>query len=336
MASLLKKVQKGVKDKVQQAKTNVANRRGSTDETPTKDAGEDSNEFAFNGKQHLETPITIQGKFWKRRSGLGQYKIKVPNGASPTTASNNNWEQRRFELRGTTLIYYEEDTTTPRGQLDLEKEKATVHASMGHQVGAPSPFCLSIAVDHQTKWKLAFDEQSALMQWLAALTNVVVQCSVDGYNVQLLQAADPTHQNEMRLRRPRTVYEPSSMQQQSQGAAQPHHQLWLTEDYTISSKSNGIEKSGEATANSDDSTTTSALEQKHQSELEQRQAAYTKSIQMLQEKIVELTTASAEARARHNQEIKDLQQELKQFARYSSAPDNEEDDDDSSGSENYH
>ena len=38
MASLLKKVQKGVKDKVQQAKTNVANRRGSTDETPTKDA----------------------------------------------------------------------------------------------------------------------------------------------------------------------------------------------------------------------------------------------------------------------------------------------------------
>jgi hypothetical protein len=47
---------------------------------------------------------------------------------------------------------------TPRGILDLSKERASVSASMGHS-GAPTPFCLSIKVKSLTQWKFAFDSQ---------------------------------------------------------------------------------------------------------------------------------------------------------------------------------
>ena len=67
---------------------------------------------------------------------------------------------------------------TPRGVLDLSKESASVSASMGHS-GAPSPFCLSIKVKSETKWKFCFDSHGMLMEWLAALTDVIVKSSVN-------------------------------------------------------------------------------------------------------------------------------------------------------------
>ena len=66
---------------------------------------------------------------------------------------------------------------TPRGVLDLSKERATSSASMGHS-GAPSPFCISIKVKSVTQWKFAFDSHQVMMQWLAALTDVVVEASL--------------------------------------------------------------------------------------------------------------------------------------------------------------
>mmetsp|Transcript_19659 Transcript_19659/g.42726 ORF Transcript_19659/g.42726 Transcript_19659/m.42726 type:complete len:1045 (-) Transcript_19659:2973-6107(-) len=68
---------------------------------------------------------------------------------------------------------------TPRGVLDLLKEKASVSASMGHS-GAPTPFCLSIKVKSETKWKLCTDSHGMLMEWLSAVTDVIVEASVDG------------------------------------------------------------------------------------------------------------------------------------------------------------
>ncbi|KAL9187922.1 hypothetical protein ACHAXT_006300 [Thalassiosira profunda] len=66
----------------------------------------------------------------------------------------------------------------PRGVLDLLKEKAAVSASMGHS-GAPTPFCLSIKVKSETKWKFCFDSHKGMMDWLAALTDAIVKASVD-------------------------------------------------------------------------------------------------------------------------------------------------------------
>jgi len=66
---------------------------------------------------------------------------------------------------------------TPRGILDLSKERASVSASMGHS-GAPSPFCLSIKVKSLTQWKFAFDSHGMMMEWLAILTDVIVETSL--------------------------------------------------------------------------------------------------------------------------------------------------------------
>ena len=67
---------------------------------------------------------------------------------------------------------------TPRGILDLLKENASVSASMGHS-GAPTPFCLSIKVKNETRWKFCFDGHAVLMEWLSALTDVIVKASVE-------------------------------------------------------------------------------------------------------------------------------------------------------------
>lgn len=66
---------------------------------------------------------------------------------------------------------------TPLGVLDLVKENATVSASKGHS-GAPTPFCLSIKVKSETKWKLSFNSHGVMMEWLSALTDVIVKSSV--------------------------------------------------------------------------------------------------------------------------------------------------------------
>lgn len=294
MPSLLKKVQK--------AREKRSSKAGVTDELATSNASiEDAPPSAEDTANYLGGPVTLEGKIWKRRGGMGQ----------------QTWEQRYFELRGMVLLYYEDDNqqnnATPRGFMDFERERATVNASMGHQANAPSPFCLSIQVYHETKWKLAFEDQSTLMKWLSALTNAVVQRSANAYNVQLLQSIDPTKQNDknrIRLRRPRTVYEPTSVPSE-QPSEQNHHQLWLTEDYTVRCRNNIVDNDdGASTTNDQDINVTDLLEQKHQSELEQRQAAYEKLIQVLQEQIMELTAASSEAQEQHKQEIKDLQQQL--------------------------
>mmetsp|Transcript_25715 Transcript_25715/g.42455 ORF Transcript_25715/g.42455 Transcript_25715/m.42455 type:complete len:1003 (-) Transcript_25715:2781-5789(-) len=66
---------------------------------------------------------------------------------------------------------------TPRGILDIAKERASVSASMGHS-GAPSPFCLSIKMKSVTQWKFAFDSHGMMMEWLATLTDVIVETSL--------------------------------------------------------------------------------------------------------------------------------------------------------------
>ncbi len=68
---------------------------------------------------------------------------------------------------------------TPRGILDLasSKERVSVSASMGHS-GAPTPFCLSLKVKSMTQWKFAFDSHGMMMEWLAILTDVIVETSL--------------------------------------------------------------------------------------------------------------------------------------------------------------
>lgn len=70
---------------------------------------------------------------------------------------------------------------TPRGTLDLLKERAFVGVSMGHS-GAPTPFCLSVKVKGETKWKFCFDGRGALMEWMAALADVLVEASTAAKN----------------------------------------------------------------------------------------------------------------------------------------------------------
>jgi Protein ENHANCED DISEASE RESISTANCE 2, C-terminal len=83
-------------------------------------------------------------------------------------------------------------SSSARGYMDLVKENATVCATLGHS-GAPSPFCLSIKVNGETKWKLCFASHQGQLRWMAAISDVIVQHSVDAYNLKLLSAADPSN-----------------------------------------------------------------------------------------------------------------------------------------------
>ncbi|KAL3794961.1 hypothetical protein ACHAWO_003458 [Cyclotella atomus] len=69
----------------------------------------------------------------------------------------------------------------PRGTIDIVKEKAVIGASIGHS-GAPTPFCISIKVKSETKWKFCFESHGMLMEWLTAFNDVVVRSSVDSAN----------------------------------------------------------------------------------------------------------------------------------------------------------
>lgn len=69
----------------------------------------------------------------------------------------------------------------PRGILDIVKENATIGASIGHS-SSPTPFCISIKVKSETKWKFCFDSHGMLLEWLTALNDVVVKSSVDAAN----------------------------------------------------------------------------------------------------------------------------------------------------------
>ena len=67
---------------------------------------------------------------------------------------------------------------TPRGIMDMLKENAMISVSMGHS-SAPTPFCLSVMAKSETKWEFAFASHFMMMNWLSALTDVVVKASVD-------------------------------------------------------------------------------------------------------------------------------------------------------------
>jgi 2-hydroxy-3-keto-5-methylthiopentenyl-1-phosphate phosphatase len=169
-----------------------------------------------------------------------------------------------MELKGTVLLYYatSEDEgqvqeahasnpdRQPRGYLDLAEERAVVQASFGHP-GSPSPFCISIKVGlvQETKWKLCFDHHQTQMEWLAAISNTVIQCSVDDYNHALLEAANPnSSQSESSLLRPPPVYEPGGKQddadEDNTSRQTNFHRLWMTEEYTINSKTSDGDATG--------------------------------------------------------------------------------------------
>ena len=139
----------------------------------------------------------------------------------------------------------------PRGFLDLAKEKATVHAAFGHS-GAPTPFALSIKVRAETKWKLCFDRHSIQMDWLAAISDVVIQSSVDAYNGYLLEAADPANHSDFTLFHPPAAMT-TTIKDGPVGKSGPsiattpttaimgsstQHRLWMLEDYNVSSSAN--------------------------------------------------------------------------------------------------
>ena len=119
-----------------------------------------------------------------------------------------------------------------RGYLDLIKERASVGASLGHS-GAPTPFALSIKVMAQTKWKLCFDTHGELMEWLAAMTDVVVQGSVDAYNSQILQIYDPTVDSTLSYQG--QLSEPPLIASSGSKEGSGGHRLWETGHYRVMS-----------------------------------------------------------------------------------------------------
>ena len=194
--------------------------------------------------------IRLSATVWKRRSGLGKL--------SYTKA----WERRKIILQGSKLFYFKmaesenedlgletkeaswfeqaaqnldkakgtwlpaaDDPSAPRGYFDLLKEGATVAASSGHS-GAPSPFAISIKVKSDTYWKLCFDSHATQMEWLAALTDVIVTASVDTYNANLLLAADPSNEPSMFG----CEYFPPP------GGREAGQQLWMMGEYRVSSE----------------------------------------------------------------------------------------------------
>lgn len=162
------------------------------------------------------------------------------------SSGGNNKEQRGvvggpnswFETAGlnwssSTSVESAEGSVIPRGTIDLAKDSATVHAAFGHS-GAPSPFALSIKIRGETKWKLCFDRHSTQMQWLSAISDVVVQSSVDTYNASLLEAADPSNHVDFALFQPPINKDgPATREGPISGQA---NRLWLLERYRVTSR----------------------------------------------------------------------------------------------------
>jgi len=153
-----------------------------------------------------------------------------------------NIEKNIEKTKADTLAFIktESDPNSPRGILDLVKERASVAAATGHS-GAPTPFAISIKVKSETKWKFCFDSRPEQMEWLAALTDVVVLSSVDAYNAALVAAADPTHQSNEPFQTTPTLSEPSAISppHSPKGAApfvKGGHRLWMVQPYIIKSE----------------------------------------------------------------------------------------------------
>mmetsp|Transcript_7123 Transcript_7123/g.17363 ORF Transcript_7123/g.17363 Transcript_7123/m.17363 type:complete len:1069 (-) Transcript_7123:102-3308(-) len=148
-----------------------------------------------------------------------------------------------------------------RGYLDLRKEKASASASYGH-TGAPTPFALSIKVASTTKYKFCFESQQELMQWLAAITDVVVGGSVDAYNAEILEANDPSSHGlaEAVASDLAAAWDSASPKigadatRVAEGGGQ---QLWSTEGYIVSSDDKLQNLGGSTTTFADDESSTS-------------------------------------------------------------------------------
>jgi len=188
-------------------------------------------------RKQLQQPLRHSGCVWKRRGGLLTRKIHVGN-LIPSA-----WEERRLELRGTVLFYYDTDQSSlsiPRGILDLKEKHATVQASLGQ--GTPSPFCLSVklmvGLVQETKWKLCWNTHAEQQTWLSLLSQVVTECSVDAYNHVLLEALNPQHPNCAELnqwvRQPPSTYNYDDSghrhHQRQTRIAGGGHELWMTLD----------------------------------------------------------------------------------------------------------
>lgn len=118
------------------------------------------------------------------------------------------WEQAKENITKTTENFNKSltshqtlDPNAPRGSIDLIKENATVaalsgtesHSStmsnyMGSSSASPTPFGICIIVKNENKWKICFDTQEEQMQWLVALTEVVITNNVDYYNEELTKS----------------------------------------------------------------------------------------------------------------------------------------------------
>lgn len=107
--------------------------------------------------------------------------------------------------------------SSARGYMDLIKENAVICATQGHS-GAPSPFCLSIKVSGETKWKLCFASHRSQLQWMAAISDVIVRSSVDMYNVKLLTKADPSNHDPTQAFSPNVYEPPAGMGEEQQSS----------------------------------------------------------------------------------------------------------------------
>ena len=70
-----------------------------------------------------------------------------------------------------------------------ERTKHKLNVGTIHTNSPPTPFSLSIMVKGETKWKLCFETQREQILWLALLTDIVVQKSVDSYNEELIKSS---------------------------------------------------------------------------------------------------------------------------------------------------
>jgi hypothetical protein len=131
---------------------------------------------------------------------------------------------------------------------------------MGHS-GAPSPFAISIVSKGETKWNLCFDHHHQQMEWLAAISDIVIQNSVDAYNRQLVDFADPSntiidgHTNVFRAppQQPTNLDTTSSKAAVDSGGAvagQCTNRLWMLDAYELSSRKwSSFEQRNERTNN---------------------------------------------------------------------------------------
>lgn len=157
-------------------------------------------------------PIRLSGIAWKRRGGMGKYSSlawerrrielrgtkllyyrndneEMDDSHRTPMESDDEEEQEGIVVAKRSQNWVETGkslltaapTTTPRGHVDIIKERATVQASFATS-GAPTPFCLTIWCKGESKWKLCFDYHETQIKWMAALSDVVIQSSIDHYN----------------------------------------------------------------------------------------------------------------------------------------------------------